>query len=201
MTSPVIFLDLDGVLADFTAGVRTLYRKPAPTPADLGKSLGGALGIDEGMMWARIEEAGRGFWEDLPATAHANALVALAREHGEAVILSAPASSPNAAAGKMAWFHKRFGKRNKDVILTARKELLAGPGRLLIDDSRANVAAFTAAGGAALLWPTLENGEAQEGVDALALARAACARISAMASVTDITTTTSSSAPSLGTSA
>jgi phosphoglycolate phosphatase-like HAD superfamily hydrolase len=155
---PLVLFDLDGVLADFAGGVAKLFGAAAPGPEHAGKDLATALGVSAAGIWQRIDAQGRRFWEELEATAEAEALVALARERGEIAIASSPSQDPASAAGKLRWIQQRFGRRCRDFVLTPRKDLLAAPGRLLVDDSPEHVAAFRAAGGTALLHPTWANG-------------------------------------------
>lgn len=169
----VLFCDLDGVLTDFEAGVAALFgRELPPGPERVGQDTATALGLASGQMWARIQEAGRPFWEKLPPTAEADELVALLRQRGELCIASAPSIDPASADGKVRWLQRRFGRRFRDLVLTSRKELLAAPGRVLIDDRLAAVTAFTDAGGCGLLWPTWANGARAEHADPLAYLQA-----------------------------
>ena len=155
---PLVLFDLDGVLADFAAGVAKLFGKPAPGPELAGQELAAALDVPTAVIWQRIDALGRRFWEELPPTPEADALVALARERAQIAIASAPSQDPASAAGKLRWIQQRFGRRFRDFHITPRKDLLAAPGRLLVDDHAEHVAAFRAAGGAAVLHPTWSNG-------------------------------------------
>ena len=127
------------------------------------------------MMWRRIDEAGPRFWSGLSPTPWADELVSLARAAGSCAIATSPSASPDSTAGKLRWMQQRFGKRFRDFVITPHKHLLAGPGRLLIDDSPKHIDAFRAAGGEALLFPTWENGQRQPGVDPMDMVRATLA--------------------------
>lgn len=169
---PLVLFDLDGVLADFATGVAKLFGKPAPGPDQAGQELAVALGVPSSAIWQRIDAQGRRFWEELPATPEADELVALARERAEIAIASSPSQDPASAAGKLRWIQQRFGRRFRDFHITPRKDLLAAPGRLLVDDSTDHVTAFRAAGGTALLHPTWSNG-GRPATDPVAALRAA----------------------------
>jgi len=172
-----ILLDLDGVLADFALGVCRLCGRDGPNADDLGRAVHEVAGITQGDMWRRIDQAGAKFWRELPATPWADELVKLCRAHGDVVIATAPSQDPAAAAGKLAWIQRRFGRRCRDYAITPRKDLLAAPGRLLVDDAARHVEDFTAAGGQAVLVPTWANGALREGVDVLATVAEALRRM------------------------
>ncbi|MDA3962145.1 MAG: hypothetical protein PF961_15240 [Planctomycetota bacterium] len=173
-----ILLDLDGVLTDFDAGVCALFgRDVPPGPERVGTDIATALGLRAGQLWQRIDEAGARFWAELPETPWAQDLVTAARRAGEVVIATAPSNDPGAAAGKVRWMQQRFGKRFRSFAITPRKDLLAAPGRLLIDDTPKHVDAFTAGGGAAVLMPTWANGTRQVDTDPLELVHAALAAL------------------------
>lgn len=164
-----ILLDLDGVLTDFAAGVCRLVGRDAPSAADIGRSVPECAGLNPGAMWQKIDQAGAKFWRELAPTPWADELVALCRDHGDIVIATSPSQDPGAAAGKVAWMQRRFGRRWRDFVITPRKDLLAGPQRLLLDDTAKHVDAFVAAGGQALLMPTWANGGLTADVDVLAM--------------------------------
>ncbi len=164
----LVLVDMDGVLSDFSAAACELFDKPKPIAKHVNLPLHEAIGIPVGLLWARIEKAGRSFWENMPETDFARPLIELLRAQNIPwVIASSPTLSPASASGKMLWIHKRFGKRFRDFAITPRKELLAGPERVLIDDTHKHVNAFLAAGGKAILVPTLENGTLLEHPDPL----------------------------------
>jgi hypothetical protein len=67
------------------------------------------------------------------------------------VVTDSSANMPG-ILGKNSWIRIMFGPDIK-VSYTSEKHLLAGPGRLLIDDSPRNCERFAMFGGAALLFP------------------------------------------------
>ena len=167
----VVMLDMDGVLTDFEGAVCDLFGHEHLGPEHLGKTLAEHIGISTRTMWARIDEEGAGFWEHLAPTPFADDLVRLARDAGRLFIASSPSSSPGSLAGKLRWLHRRLGRNFRDFAITPKKDLLAAPGRLLVDDSSRHVDAFREAGGAAVLFPTIVNGGATPGVDPLDVVR------------------------------
>lgn len=170
---PWVILDLDGVLADFDAGVCALFGVDPPIHEHAGAAINEAIGVSRGQMWARIDRAGRRFWEDLSPTPFADELDQLAQTYGSLFVASSPSLSPSSAAGKVRWVQKRYGRNFRDYAVIPRKDLLAGPDRILLDDTDRHVTAFREAGGKAVLVPTRGNGQLQEGVDPIAAVREA----------------------------
>lgn len=129
-----IFLDLDGVVADFDAhaiakGVRT----------DDGKNL-----------WHKMDY---NWWSTMPATSGGRALYDAAAKLGEVRFLTAPVLSEDCFAGKAAWvktFLPELGKAALTKLMMASskdKYYIAAPKRILVDDRIENVKAWEAAGG------------------------------------------------------
>lgn len=175
---PTIFLDLDGVLTDFDAGVCALLGCEEPDgPTRSGRKIEDVLELGHAGLWQRIDAAGPRFWAELPSTPWADELVRLARRAGEVVIATAPSNDPSASSGKVRWMHRRFGARFRSFAITPRKDLLAAPGRLLIDDTRKHVEGFAAQGGRSVLMPSWANGERRADADPLQPVRAALAAL------------------------
>lgn len=168
-----MLLDMDGVLTDFAGAACRLFDREPPGPDDRGKAVHEVIGCPSRVLWARIEEAGLRFWDQLEPTEWADDLVSLAREAGELFIATSPAMDPASGSAKLRWMQKRFGRRFREFAITPRKDLLAQPGRLLVDDTPKHVEGFIAAGGAAVLFPTWANGAREPGVDPLDAVRAA----------------------------
>ena len=165
MASPIqhIFLDIDGVLADFTGATTQLHgRQEILNSWPSGeRDIPKVLGISRSEYWRKIDDAGPGFWEELKPYPWFEDLIALARETAPFTLLTAPSLSPHSLAGKVAWIYRHFpkvaGKRFGDFLIGRQKHLLAAPGRVLIDDAEHNVEAFRQAGGAAILFPQIWN--------------------------------------------
>jgi 5'(3')-deoxyribonucleotidase len=71
----------------------------------------------------------------------------------EVVFCTAPIDDPACTAGKHGFLLDRFGSAFRDYVLTNRKDLLASPNHILIDDALHNVSAFVAKGGQACIFP------------------------------------------------
>lgn len=64
------------------------------------------------------------------------------------IILTAPTKDPDCLAGKLEWIHDHLPSQyHRQYIVTARKQYCAGPGRLMVDDSDANLDAWALRGG------------------------------------------------------
>ena len=154
-----IFLDMDGVLTDFVRATLSLRGQ-----SDLlltwpkgERDIHKVMGISKTEFWRIVDNQGADFWAGLPEFAWSKSLVALVREFAPMTILTSPSLSPSCFEGKVRWLYENFpkvdGKRFSDFLIGRPKELLAKPGRILIDDSEANINAFRAAGGEAILFP------------------------------------------------
>lgn len=160
---PHLFLDLDGVLADFTrASLRLHNGEHLLENWPVGeRDIPKVLGISRTAYWKQIDSAGQAFWESLEPYPWFDELIALAQETAPFALLTAPSLSPSSLAGKAAWIQKHFPKQNgrifRDFLITSQKHLLATPGRVLIDDSEAMVQSFQNAGGHGILFPQVWN--------------------------------------------
>lgn len=118
-----LFLDMDGVLADFDTGY---YRLFGELP-DRSKG-------DRPEMWKAIEAHGS-FYRDLEMMPDAYELLAYTRPWRPIVLTGMPDSVPDAMAQKMAWVREHIGD---DVLVIGTKSrdksLWARPGDVLVDD-------------------------------------------------------------------
>lgn len=166
-----LFVDLDGVLADFDAG---LHRLGHLNEANMNRSreeMDTAARAWKDALYAAI--AGTGFFRDLPAIADAHRLWTAIR-HLDPVILTAvprfadPADVTEAAEHKYAWVCATFEPipRARFIATTSRdkplyiKQSLPRP-QVLIDDRVKNVDAWRAAGGMAVLHTSAADSLAQ----------------------------------------
>ena len=110
------------------------------------------MGLTESDFWAGL---GKSFWETLHWTQDGQGILdaVLYKFHPDDVMLcSSPCRTKGCKEGKVIWVERHLpGFRH--LILSNRKEIYSAPGRLLIDDSDANVDKWVAAGGAACLLP------------------------------------------------
>lgn len=153
-----IYLDIDGVLADFVMPALLLHgRSDLLVPGAWPKGcyrLEEVLQKTESAFWHPIEQQGAKFWWNLPAYPWCRPLFNIARQHAHEVVLcSKPSLSPHSSYGKHIWINRTFGRNFIDYALTPRKHHFAGPGRVLVDDCEDNIAAWEHAGGIGVLFP------------------------------------------------
>lgn len=151
-----IFLDLDGVLTVCHESAVRYYGIPITLETwPLGQCTLEVVQFcipdfsgNANDFWASFPEK---FWAKLPKTPECDALVAsCAQMVGEknVRIVSRPTRNPYSWSGKVTWIQENLPIWIHDqVTLTDDKWLLAGPNRLLIDDSYANCTAFADKGG------------------------------------------------------
>jgi hypothetical protein len=141
MTAPHLFLDLDGVLADFDGHViRHTGLEPAATPPkDLWRAIG----------------AVRGFWEGIEPFPYTADFWAIAKRWKPTIITGLPVSKTEVARdAKLAWVARHLGEDVPVITCWSRDKPahMKAPGDILVDDRPSNVNDWAAAGGRALLW-------------------------------------------------
>lgn len=156
-----LFLDIDGVLADFTTGV---HRKlgidydPKRWPYKVGPE-GWDFHNEIGMSFAELSAlCDFEFWESLPWHYDGRDILGVLLRYctiDEITLLTTPMPHYMSASGKMAWLEKNLpAYKWRTLICSAKKEILAPlPGSILIDDCQRNVDAWEKAGGTAILVP------------------------------------------------
>jgi hypothetical protein len=120
---PHLFLDCDGVLADFDAGVRQLL---GTTPLNFQKRHGA------GEFWRRLAKHGN-FYADLPEMADAQDLFQAVR-HLKPTILTGLPLGTWAAPQKERWAARHFPGVPIITTMARQKHLHMEPGDVLVDD-------------------------------------------------------------------
>lgn len=140
-----IYVDMDGVLADFFGSWAKLMNVKHFT--DIHKN----HNIDDALQKIRDTED---FWLKLPMTSNAKNLLMMIKDiKGSYKILSSPlAGDPNSEPHKREWIKEHLGFfMPSDVIITHNKAEYAtqedGTPNILIDDYGVNIRAWEAAGG------------------------------------------------------
>ena len=138
-----IYVDMDGVLADFFGEWKKLVGKDW---RELGKDE-----IEPALKKIRDEDE---FWLNIPLTANAKNLLGIIKQvKGDYKILSSPlANDPNSEPHKREWIEKNLDFfPPTEVIITKDKAKYAtnpdGTPNILIDDYGVNIAAWESAGG------------------------------------------------------
>ncbi|TVQ83299.1 MAG: hypothetical protein EA357_06500 [Micavibrio sp.] len=139
MVKPIIFLDLDGVIADFETHAETQGKYHRVT----GK-------LDR-------EALDHQWWSTIPVFDGAQEFYETLQKIGDVKFLTGPMLHSGCHSGKAEWienFDKNRGKwALRDLIICPApdKHLLSGPGRILIDDRKNNIADWRLAGGIGIL--------------------------------------------------
>lgn len=133
-----IFLDMDGVMADFVSGAIEAAALPLThDQVDRWNFFEPYMSAEE--FWEHIHDTYE-FWEGLEPYPWAQDLVELCKQYGEVIFLSDSSHDDNAPSGKVKWL-RRHGFLNADssnYMLGHQKYLLGHNDGLLIDDSPAN---------------------------------------------------------------
>lgn len=160
---PKLYLDLDGVFVDFMKGIHTACNKKysyQDYPYTKGEF--NALVEDpNGISWTEINKvANRSFWATLPWMYDGIPMFAeilrITQEHLKPHILTKPIRRLDCPDGKKDWVYAAMPEVSADKVHVSRKpkQMFCGsPDDLLVDDCEANVDAWIAKGGEAILVP------------------------------------------------
>lgn len=163
---PRIYLDMDGVMTDFVGRVLDTWPRSIPEPGPYtGRSMTETdidawaiedrIGVSREVFWASIDTPL--WWRTLADYPWSTALFEMLSFYGNVTYLTSPSRSPGAASGKLSWIQYRHGREFSNWIFTNHKEHVAGPGKILLDDSEKNCEAWRQAGGKAILFPQYWN--------------------------------------------
>jgi 5'-nucleotidase len=156
MKKPEVYLDMDGVLADFfteyakLAGIESGNYRDIP-PAKTDPTLNKMVGTD--------------FFARLPKLRNADELVAMiVKLYGHYHICSSPlrGDHENSEKQKRVWIQKHLKPQPVDIIITPNKAKFAkqsdGTPNILIDDRGSNISAWENAGGIGIKYQADEDG-------------------------------------------
>ncbi|HOW15623.1 hypothetical protein [Methanosarcina sp.] len=151
-----VFLDMDGVLTDFTGACEKLSEHMMIWYA-----------ADRERFWKHITAAGPGFWSEMPWMTGGKELHGFLKSSGLYPTILSALPSPdrkiamaNARKGKIEWLKKELGDPYaNDAILCFRPEkaLQSGSSRILIDDNSNNIREWEEAGGTAILHKSADR--------------------------------------------
>lgn len=150
---PHIFLDLDGVMADFD-----LHAEEQGKRTDNGK-----------VKW---DELDRQWWVTMPACKGAKGFYDAAKKIGIVKFLTSPGLHADSFSGKADWVQKfvpesgKFILRDLIICPSKDKQYLAKPNHILVDDRESNIKEWIAAGGIGIH----HKGDFRETLKALELA-------------------------------
>lgn len=155
-----IFLDMDGVLADFNRAIHEAHGKTVAQPGS-GKQpwdLDQFWGMTLNDFWAPSNNTK--FWASIPRTPEANQIAEAAWGAvgtPNVCILTSPSLYDGCISAKRAWIAKYYPALADQMIFTSAKQFLAHPDTILIDDSDKNITRFATVGGQTVLVPRLWN--------------------------------------------
>lgn len=157
MTKPMVFLDMDGVIADFVGSTCKAHGLESP----YGNT--NCLGIFEmEQCWGMSEEdfwkplGTFEFWADMPKTPEADEIVdfLLCKFGKENIcILTNPSFYDGCISAKKQWVKKNYPMLAGQMLFGSQKQFLAGSGRFLVDDRDKNIQSFNKFGGHGITVP------------------------------------------------
>jgi len=161
-----IYLDMDGVLADFDAGLRALGIEPDQTTNKSRSHMTPAEIVLKDKVYDAI--LAQPFFNTLPLMPDARELWDFCAKYGEPAILTAAPSRESgfekAAREKREWIEKHFGPIPDERFIctnSSKKRNYVGhlPGeyQILVDDRPSNVHGWRAAGGFGILHLSAES--------------------------------------------
>ena len=151
------FLDMDGVLANFVAGVCEVHNRPDPYLLPDYKGIFELYEIWEmspADFWKPLSK--EGFWTNLAKMPDADQIVeVVCRKFGaeNVCILTSPSLDSRSVPEKRIWCRRHYPQLASNILFGSAKHFLAGPGRVLIDDRDENICEFCEFGGSGILVP------------------------------------------------
>lgn len=165
-----IYIDVDGVLADFVSALLNNYNRKHGTSHTPDDALDWRLTniFKEGQHWWEYTETPK-FWSSLDVYPWAHELVRQVRATGRPYAFLT-ALTDSAASSRRSWLDKHFTEDPEDLpskrmIIAYRKELVVAPGDLLIDDCPKNVTAILNTPGATVFPLAQPWNQSMEGVE------------------------------------
>ena len=138
-----IYLDMDGVLADFIGGLENAFGTEGAEDF-LGTS-------GSSTKWDSLRKV-RGFWKDLPIMPGSRELFKFVSKYPHETLTAYPKRMPEAQDGKTKFMRTKFKFKGKmNLVMRADKQKYAknkeGKPNILIDDYIKNIRQFESAGG------------------------------------------------------
>jgi len=162
----ICYLDVDGVLVDFIGGLHRALKIPfdySNYPYESGRwdilsDIASRAKVSLGYLNLLCSTH---FWESLLWTADGKEILELVeRSFGEenVYLLTTPMPNTQSWTGKYLWVENHLPRyKERTVITKVPKSMFASENRVLLDDRDQNVDEFIAAGGDAILVPSLLN--------------------------------------------
>lgn len=151
-----IFLDLDGVLINWSKGVCDLLKIDPYDPENYkiltsdqwleGGKFGSSSDVEEA-----VQLAGYSFWEKLEIHPWAFDLINLCKSKGDLYFLTSASTFSVAAHAKIDFILRHF--KSTKYIITSYKYTCASPNHFLIDDMLFNIKKWNEEGGRSFHFP------------------------------------------------
>lgn len=145
-----LFLDMDGVLTDFTGACEIL-----------GDNMMSWYSSDRELFWKKIASAGVEFWSDMSWMPGGRELHGFLKSSRFCPTILSALPGPerkkaltNARKGKIKWLRKELGPSYAETAILCyrpEKALQSGAARVLIDDNSENIYEWEEAGGIGIL--------------------------------------------------
>lgn len=149
-----VFVDMDGVVCDWYNDACQLMGVDPDDVKWEGDEEALRQLVDSEDLYDAINDGFDYFFSDMTPYDHTAELMDLT-EKADGIILTAPMRHcPGCYSGKVEWLNNYWPDTDR-FIITKRKEACAKPTALLIDDRPSNCEAFVAAGGNAIVFPSL----------------------------------------------
>lgn len=161
-----VYLDMDGVLSDFVAGMCRLHRRENPYKegVELQKQLDEFWEMDKRVFWKNAE---LDFWNGLDFMPDLSHLIHVLTKYSDrdmcsVEILTANSSNVGCKIGKIMWLENRkiqqiFNIPNSGINIEKEKWKFAHKNSMLIDDLDKNITKFNYFGGKTYLVPRPYN--------------------------------------------
>ncbi len=139
LTNPIIFCDLDGVLANFEEGVKKKFNKNVDE-------------INPSTLWGVINKSNT-FFETLPWMPKGKALWDSIKQYHPIILTGVPGNRENLKEQKIRWCQRELGHHVPVIAcLTKDKPKYCLPESILIDDRTDNLQAWNDKGGKFILY-------------------------------------------------
>ena len=129
-----IFVDMDGVLCDFSGRYKDLFNEEFESVKK---------------PWPKINSKGMSFWSEMAWTSDGKQLWKALKTHKPTILSSPGLDIGGISEGKKEWLTKHLP--GIKYILERQKHLYAGKNKILIDDTADKIDKWTAAGGIGIL--------------------------------------------------
>lgn len=152
-----VFLDADGVVLDFNRAARHALRLAGYIVEEREPQIWDwyqPLGISDDQFWEAVHDLGADFYNQIVKVyPWSGRLIRLLRSVGKVSFLTRLSKSSESSYGKLLRLEREFPGVPIITMSHDEKYLLAGPGRILIDDKNENIDSFRNDAGTGIFWP------------------------------------------------